>query len=125
MKIHIRILATLLAVSVLLAERAFCPADDSVPGQTSTSQVTVQYAKGDTEIDTMKVGANVWIGSDATYQDFPAEITGLTFTRHHQYSAEDVTLDIPNNTTVYLMFGNGTRLPVLNRPYGDRAVVSE
>jgi hypothetical protein len=107
MKIHIRILATLVAVSVLWAERAFCSADAALLAQTSASQVSVQYAKGDTELGSIDLGANVFLGLDYTFQTVPDEIAGLSFTQRHSGVGADVTLDIPAGTTVYLLLGGG------------------
>jgi hypothetical protein len=68
--------------------------------------VQVQFSDGPTELATLDKGVEYYANESWKVSSFPAEISGLTFTRRNTSPSGSVTLDIPANTTVYLALGH-------------------
>jgi hypothetical protein len=72
-----------------------------------SNAVQVQYASGDTELDTIAKGVNFFSSVDSAVDKFPAELANLQFTRRAFPDAVDATIDAPSESTVYVVLGQG------------------
>jgi hypothetical protein len=73
-----------------------------------SNSVQVQYASGDTEVDTLAKGVNFFSSVDSAVDKFPAEMANVQFTRRAFPDAADVTIDAPPGSTVYVILGQGS-----------------
>jgi hypothetical protein len=74
----------------------------------SSNAVQIQFASGDTELDTFSNGVKLFDNDDDLLQSCPPELINLQFTRRTFAAAADVTIDVPAGTTVYVIVGLGS-----------------
>jgi hypothetical protein len=100
-----RVLLSAMGILLLcnLSERA--AGDYSLAGLSNAVQV--QYASGDTELDTVGKGVNFFSAVGSALDKFPDEMANLQFTRRAFPDAADVTIDAPSGSTVYAVLGLG------------------
>jgi hypothetical protein len=70
--------------------------------------VQVQFAGGDTELDTIAKGVKFFSTENSVLDKFPGELANLSFTRRTYADAADVTIDAPAGSTAYVIVGAGS-----------------
>ncbi|MGD0390232.1 MAG: S16 family serine protease [Tepidisphaeraceae bacterium] len=70
--------------------------------------VQVQYASGDTELDTIANRVKFFSNENSVLDKFPGELAGLIFTRRLFHAPADVTIDAPSGSTAYVFVGLGS-----------------
>jgi hypothetical protein len=70
--------------------------------------VQVQFASGDTELDTIANGVKFFSSENSVLDKFPGELAGLNFTRRAYADTADVTIDTPSGSTAYVIVGAGS-----------------
>jgi hypothetical protein len=71
----------------------------------SANEVVVHFVRGDTTIQPFQKDAQAFINHADHFQEFPAEMNGLSFTQRNMNQPSDLTIDVPAGTTLYALFG--------------------
>jgi len=95
------------AMGILLLCNLPAPANTGFSAAGVSNAVQVQYASGDTEVDTIAKGVNFFSSVDSAVDKFPDELANLQFTRRAFANSVDVTIDAPSGSTVYVVLGMG------------------
>jgi hypothetical protein len=78
--------------------------DAAAPNDTP---VVVNYSQGETQLGTVRQDEQFQIDHDYRLGQFPAEMSGLQFTKRCFDAPGMLTIDVPAGTTIYLMMGDG------------------